>query len=130
MTATPNLFSLSFDTKADAGEGGLNFLRPTAYTAEQLLVEILDLVKNPANMHVEGIEVMRIGGVVGEVAAPQLAPVSLASSNASVGWSFESYFTYSDVPQCTVIDNGHEAAAAKLVELLGDPKMESFKLYW
>jgi hypothetical protein len=129
MSQPQDLFALSFTTRPDAGEqDGLNFRRPDAYTAEQLLVEILDLVKHPDNAHVESVEVMRIGHV-DDTVAPQLAPVSLANSNAYVGWSFVTRYTHSDVPSCLIVD-GHAVAAEKLVELLSDPKVESFELCW
>lgn len=121
-----DLFSLSFTTKPDAGDDGLDFLRPDAYTAEQVLVEIADLVTHPDNAHIGSIEVRRVGRVIGAVT--DLAPVSL-NGNASAGFSFESTHIASDVPSCLVTDS-HEVAAEVLVGLLNDQGTTSVKLYW
>lgn len=128
MNANRDLFSLSFDTKAEAGEqGGPNFLRPDAYTIEQLQAEIVDLVAHPDNAHVVALEIRRIGHVDSAI-APKLTPLDLRG-NAYAGFSLESTSTDRDVPFCQ-ITGCPRVAAEKLAELLTDPATSTIKLYW
>lgn len=128
MTATQDLFTLSFTTKADAGEDGLDFLRPDAYTAEQVLTEIHDLMVHPDNKHVEGVEVRRAGRLADAV-RPELTPLSFKGSNAFAGWSGQ-VWTASDYEPRGFFTARHDVLADKLVKLLSDRATERFTLAW
>lgn len=126
VNATQDLFSLSFTTKPDAGDDGLDFLRPDVYTTEQLLAEVVDLIKHPDNAHVESVEVRRVStdGAV----APKLTPVSLLGSNAYAGFEFR-LFTATEHPR-TVVTSGHQEAAELLVEALSTRETWQFTITW
>jgi len=125
-TTTQDAFTLSFQTKPNGGEDGLDFLRPDPYTVEQLQAEIVDLVSHPDNAHVVSLEIRRVGRIDG--AMPQVIPPNL-HGNAYAGFALEFTNIASDLPSCLITDSP-QVVAEKLAGLLMDSGVASIRLHW
>lgn len=119
----PALFSLSFQTKPDAGEEGLDFLRPDHYAAEQVLAEIADLLIHPDNEHVDTIRVARVNRRI------DIRPITLdlpVLDTASTGWTVE---VHRDGQQSrNFYTSRAEVLAQRLIELLTSHTVASFTI--